>query len=250
MEVKNKIVIVTGAGSGIGKATAIHFAKYGAIVVVADINLESAQKVVEEIVTNGGICRSIKVNVAKFEEVDYLIKATIKEFGRLDVIVNNAGIGPNLLRTHESSLEDWNRVIAVNQTGVFYCMKLALVEFLKQGGGTIVNIASLAGLKASPNNISYSASKFAVVGMTKSVAMEYATKNIRVNAVCPGYTESALLDQLIAAKPEMDAILKSVIPMKRYGKAEEIAEAAVWLASDSTKFITGQTITLDGGTSL
>jgi len=250
MEVKNKIVIVTGAGSGIGKATAIHFAKHGAIVVVADINLESAQKVVEEIVTNGGICRSIKVNVAKFEEVDHLIKATIKEFGRLDVIVNNAGIGPNLLRTHESSLEDWNRVIAVNQTGVFYCMKLALVEFLRQGGGTIVNIASLAGLKASPNNISYSASKFAVVGMTKSVAMEYATKNIRVNAVCPGYTESALLDQLIAAKPEMDAILKSVIPMKRYGKAEEIAEAAVWLASDSTKFMTGQTITLDGGTSL
>ena len=250
MEVKNKIVIVTGAGSGIGKATAIHFAKYGAIVVVADINLESAQKVVEEIVTNGGICRSIKVNVAKFEEVDHLIKATIKEFGRLDVIVNNAGIGPNLLRTHESSLEDWNRVIAVNQTGVFYCMKLALVEFLKQGGGTIVNIASLAGLKASPNNISYSASKFAVVGMTKSVAMEYATKNIRVNAVCPGYTESSLLDQLIAAKPDMDAILKSVIPMKRYGKAEEIAEAAVWLASDSTKFMTGQTITLDGGTSL
>ena len=250
MEVKNKIVIVTGAGSGIGKATAIHFAKHGAIVVVADINLESAQKVVEEIVTNGGICRSIKVNVAKFEEVDYLIKATIKEFGRLDVIVNNAGIGPNLLRMHESSLEDWNRVIAVNQTGVFYCMKLALVEFLRQGGGTIVNIASLAGLKASPNNISYSASKFAVVGMTKSVAMEYATKNIRVNAVCPGYTESALLDQLIAAKPEMDAILKSVIPMKRYGKAEEIAEAAVWLASDNTKFITGQTITLDGGTSL
>jgi NAD(P)-dependent dehydrogenase (short-subunit alcohol dehydrogenase family) len=166
------------------------------------------------------------------------------------VIINNAGIGPNLLRTHESSLEDWNRVIAVNQTGVFYCMKLALVEFLKQGGGTIVNIASLAGLKASPNNISYSASKFAVVGMTKSVAMEYATKNIRVNAVCPGYTESSLLDQLIAAKPDMDAILKSVIPMKRYGKAEEIAEAAVWLASDSTKFMTGQTITLDGGTSL
>ena len=250
MEVKNKIVIITGAGSGIGKATAIHFAKYGAIVVVSDINLESAKKVAEEIVTNGGKSRPIKVNVAKFEEVNNLIKTTVEEFGRLDVIVNNAGIGPNLLRTHESSLEDWDKVIAVNQTGVFYCMKLALVQFLKQGGGTIVNIASLAGLKASPNNISYSASKFAVVGMTKSVAMEYATKNIRVNAVCPGYTESALLDQLIAAKPEMDAILKSVIPMKRYGKAEEIAEAAVWLASDNTKFMTGQTITLDGGTSL
>ena len=108
----------------------------------------------------------------------------------------------------------------------------------------------MAGLKASPNNISYSASKFAVVGMTKSAAMEYATKNIRINAVCPGYTESALLDQLINAKPEMDAILKSVIPMKRYGKASEIADAIVWLASDQTKFMTGQTITLDGGTSL
>lgn len=250
MEVKDKIVIVTGAGSGIGKATAIHFAKNDATVVVSDINLEKAQKVSDEIVTNGGKSLPIKANVAKFEEVENLINTTVVKFGRLDVIVNNAGIGPSLLRTHEATLKDWDRVISVNQTGVFYCMKLALAQFLKQGHGNIVNIASLAGLKASPNNISYSASKFAVVGMTKSAAMEYATKNIRVNAVCPGYTESALLDQLINAKPEMDAILKSVIPMKRYGKAAEIAEAVVWLASDSTKFITGQTITLDGGTSL
>ncbi|PQB03266.1 short-chain dehydrogenase [Polaribacter filamentus] len=250
MEVTNKIVIITGAGSGIGKATAIHFAKYGATVVVSDINLESAQKVVDEIATNKGKAFAIKANVAKFEDVENLINTTVEKFGSLDVIVNNAGIGPNLLKTHESLLKDWDRVIAVNQTGVFYCMKVALQQFLKQGYGNIVNIASLAGLKASPSNISYSASKFAVVGMTKSAAMEYATKNIRVNAVCPGYTESALLDQLLNAKPEMDAVLKSVIPMKRYGKTSEIAEAVVWLASDSTKFITGQTITLDGGTSL
>ncbi|MEE9407328.1 MAG: 3-oxoacyl-ACP reductase family protein [Polaribacter sp.] len=250
MEVKNKIVIVTGAGSGIGKATAIHFAKHGATVVVSDINIESAQAVSEEIKKSNGKATANKCNVAKFEEVENLVNSTVKEFGKLDVIVNNAGIGPNLLRTHESKLKDWDAVIAVNQTGVYYCMKVALKQFLKQDGGNIVNIASLAGLKASPNNISYSASKFAVVGMTKSAAMEYATKNIRVNAVCPGYTESALLSQLINAKPEMDAILKSVIPMKRYGKAEEIADAVVWLASDNTKFITGQTITLDGGTSL
>ncbi|MCH3881015.1 MULTISPECIES: SDR family NAD(P)-dependent oxidoreductase [Tenacibaculum] len=250
MQVENKIVIVTGAGSGIGKATAIHFAKHGATVVVSDINIENAEKTSEEIKSNGGKAIANKCNVAKFEEVENLIHSTVKEFGKLDVIVNNAGIGPNLLRTHESSLKDWGRVIAVNQTGVFYCMKVALQQFLEQGYGNIVNIASLAGLKASPNNISYSASKFAVVGMTKSAAMEYATKNIRVNAVCPGYTESALLTQLINAKPEMDAILKSVIPMKRYGKADEIADAVVWLASDNTRFITGQTITLDGGTSL
>lgn len=250
MLVKNKIIIVTGAGSGIGKATAIHFAKHGATVVVSDINLESVKKVAEEIVTNKGKALSIKANVAKYEEVENLIKQTVSEFGKLDVIVNNAGIGPHLLKTHESTLRDWERVISVNQTGVFYCMKVALNQFLEQGYGNIVNIASLAGLKASPNNISYSASKFAVVGMTKSAAMEYATKNIRVNAVCPGYTESALLSQLINAKPEMDAILKSVIPMRRYGKAEEIADAVVWLASDNTRFITGQTITLDGGTSL
>lgn len=250
MEVTNKIVIITGAGSGIGKATAIHFAKYGATVVVSDINLESAQKVVDEIATNKGKALAVKANVAKFEDVENLINTTVEKFGSLDVIVNNAGIGPNLLKTHESLLKDWDRVIAINQTGVFYCMKVALQQFLKQGYGNIVNIASLAGLKASPNTISYSASKFAVVGMTKSAAMEYAAKNIRVNAVCPGYTESALLDQLLNAKPEMDAILKSMIPMKRFGKTSEIAEAVVWLASDSTRFITGQTITLDGGTSL
>lgn len=250
MEVKNKIVIVTGAGSGIGKATAIHFAKHGATVVVSDRKSKSANKVVELIVKDGGTALQIEADVTNFEAVENLVAQTVKEFGRLDVIVNNAGIGPNLLRTHEATLQDWNQVIAVNQTGVFYCMKVALGQFLKQGGGNIINIASLAGLKASPNNISYSASKFAVVGMTKSAAMEYATKNIRVNAVCPGYTESALLDQLIAAKPEMDAVLKSVIPMKRYGKAEEIADAVVWLASENTKFITGQTLTLDGGTSL
>jgi len=251
MQVKNKIVIITGAGSGIGKATAMHFAHHGAKVVVSDINLESAKKVADEIVTNGGQSLPIKTDVTNFEEVENLIRQTVDTFGQLDVMVNNAGIGPKkLLKTAEYTLDDWDSVIAVNQTGVFYCMKLALVQMTKQGFGNIVNIASLAGLKASLNNLSYSASKFAVVGMTKSAALEYAKTGIRINAVCPGYTESALLDQLLSAKPEMDMMLKAVIPMKRYGKASEIADAVVWLASDQTKFMTGQTITLDGGTSL
>lgn len=250
MEVKDKVVIVTGAGSGIGKATAIHFAKHGAIVIVSDIDLESAQKVVDDIKLNEGKATVNKCNVTTFEEVENLINSTVKEYGKLDVIVNNAGIGPNLLRTDKSTLEDWNRVIAVNQTGVFYCMKLALKQMLKQGGGNIVNIASLAGLKASPNNISYSASKFAVVGMTKSAALEYGRKNIRINAVCPGYTHSALLDKLLSVSPDMGRKLKRFIPMGRFGEANEIAEAICWLASENSKFITGQTITLDGGTSL
>ncbi|MFY0602907.1 MAG: SDR family oxidoreductase [Flavobacteriaceae bacterium] len=251
MKVKDKIVIVTGAGSGIGRATALHFAKFGAKVVVSDINLENAKKVSEEIVTNFGESLPIKANVAKYDEVENLIQHTVSAYGQLDVMVNNAGIGPKkLLKTAEYTLEDWDSVIAVNQTGVFYCMKLALQQMMKQGFGNIVNIASLAGLKASLNNLSYSASKFAVVGMTKSAALEYAKTGIRINAVCPGYTESNLLNQLLSARPDMDAMLKAVIPMKRYGEASEIAEAVVWLASDSTKFMTGQTLTLDGGTSL
>ncbi len=250
MQVKDKVVIVTGAGSGIGKATAIHFAKHGAKVVVSDINTEKMQNVADEIVTNFGKALPISADVSDYEDVEHLITHTVAVYGKLDVLVNNAGIGPNYLKTHESRLKDWDKVIAVNQTGVYYCMKVALNQFIEQGYGNIVNIASLAGLKASPNNISYSASKFAVVGMTKSAALEYASKNIRINAICPGYTESALLDLLLSAKPEMDSILKNIIPMKRYGKAKEIAEAVVWLASDNTKFITGQTITLDGGTSL
>jgi NAD(P)-dependent dehydrogenase (short-subunit alcohol dehydrogenase family) len=259
MQVKDKVVIVTGAGSGIGKATAKHFAKYGAKVVVSDISLEKAKEVADEIarlnanghVTNFGEALPIKANVANYEEVENLIQHTVTAFGQLDVIVNNAGIGPkNLLKTADYTLEDWDSVIAVNQTGVFYCMKLALQQMLKQGFGNIVNVASLAGLKASLNNLSYSASKFAVVGMTKSAALEYAKTGIRINAVCPGYTESALLDKLLSARPEMDAMLKAVIPMKRYGDAVEIADAIVWLASDQTKFMTGQTITIDGGTSL
>ncbi len=251
MQLENKVVIVTGAGSGIGAATAKLCAKNGASVVLSDINLEGANQVAQEITDVGGTALVIGANVAKYEEVENLINSTVEVYGKLDVIVNNAGIGPKkMLNTAEHTLEDWDSVIAVNQTGVFYCMKLAIQKMLENGGGSVVNIASLAGLKASGRNLSYSASKFAVVGMTKSAALEYASKNIRVNAVCPGYTKSALLDRLLSARPDMDEILLKLVPMKRFGQADEIAEAVLWLASENTKFITGQTITLDGGASL
>jgi len=251
MNLTNKIVIITGAGSGIGAATAKLFGTHGATVVVSDINMENAQKTADEINESGGKAMAVKTDVTKFEEVESLIAETVQAYDRLDVMVNNAGIGgANQNKTAEHTHEDWHNVIAVNQTGVFYCMQVALQQMMKQGHGNIVNVASLAGLKASGNNLSYSASKFAVVGMTKSAALEYGHKNIRINAVCPGYTNSALLDQLLSAREDMEDILKRYIPMKRFGEASEIAEGICWLASDNSKFITGQTLTLDGGTSL
>lgn len=251
MLVKDKVVIITGAGSGIGEATAKLFAQNEAKVVVSDINLANAERVVSEITKSGGTATAVQTDVTQFEQVESLIQQAVETYGRLDVMVNNAGIGGKAQnKTAEHTLDDWHNVIAVNQTGVFYGMKLALQQMTKQGFGNIVNIASLAGLKASGNNLSYSASKFAVVGMTKSAALEYASKRIRVNAVCPGYTESALLNQLKGARPDMEQILMKMIPMRRFGEASEIAEVVVWLASDSTQFITGQTITIDGGISL
>ena len=191
------------------------------------------------------------VDVTRYEEVEGLLNRVIKDHGSLDVLVNNAGIGgKNQKKTAEHTLDDWHNVIAVNQTGVFYCMKVALKQMMLQGYGNIINIASLAGLKPSGNNLSYSASKFAVVGMTKSAALEYGHKNIRINAVCPGYTHSSLLDQLLSSRPDMEQKLKQLIPMGRFGEASEVAETVAWLASENSKYITGQTITIDGGTSL
>jgi len=251
MSLKDKIVIITGAGSGIGAATAKLFGKQGARVVVSDLNLKNAQKIAHQVKEAGGMASAVKTDVTIFEDVETLVTSTVAEFGKLDIMVNNAGIGgANQKKTAEHTHDDWHNVIAVNQTGVFYCMQVALLQMTKQGYGAIVNVASLAGLKASTNNLSYSASKFAVVGMTKSAALEYGHKNIRINAVCPGYTHSALLSQLLSSRDDMGDILKRYIPMGRFGEAEEIAEGICWLASDSSKFITGQTLTLDGGISL
>ncbi|MBU2945277.1 SDR family NAD(P)-dependent oxidoreductase [Zobellia uliginosa] len=251
MNVKDKVVIITGAGSGIGAATAKLFGTHGAKVVVSDINIGNATKVAEEINLQGGIASAVKTDVTKYEEVKSLVADTVNKHGSLDVMVNNAGIGgKHQAKTADHTDDDWHNVIAVNQTGVFYCMKVAIKQMLIQGKGNIVNVASLAGIKASGNNLSYSASKFAVVGMTKSAALEYGRKNIRINAVCPGFTHSALLEQLLSVSPDMGDKLKRFIPMGRFGEADEIAEAICWLASENSKFITGETITLDGGTSL
>ena len=248
MSFKEKVIVITGAGSGIGAATVRFFAKKEAYVVLADISLEKMVDIADSIPME---CMIQKTDVSQYDQMQSLAGAVIKKYGQIDVWVNNAGIGPTqMLKTADHSLQDWERVIAVNQSGVFYGMKVALPAMLKQGSGNIVNVASLAGLKASGNNISYVASKFAVVGMTKAAALEYAKKNIRINAVCPGYTDTNMLRQLLEVKPEIEDKLKSHIPMGRFGKATEVATAIGWLASDQTQFMTGQMLSLDGGTSL
>lgn len=251
MNLKNKVVLITGGGSGIGEACAHLFASHGAIVIVADIDKAKAKAVANNILKNRGVSSHIKMDVSNYTEVDYVIEEIVEYYGQIDVMVNNAGImnaqrGP----TADHSLEDWDKVIAINQTGVFYCMKACLRKMMTQGYGNIVNMASLAGLKASGHNLAYSASKFAVVGMTKSAAMEYAPYNIRINAVCPSYTQTPMLDSVVEKQPGIDKKLLRFVPMGRFAEADEIAEAVVWLSSDQSKFITGQTITIDGGLSL
>lgn len=250
MEFKEKVVLITGAASGIGKTTAQHFAKLGAKVLVSDINEAKGIETTEDIKKAGGEAHFVACNVAKFEEVEQLMQATIAHFGRIDIAVNNAGIGAKqITRTDQHSLEDWDRVIAVNQSGVFYCMKLELQQMLKQGSGCIVNISSMAGLKALPNNFAYVASKHAVIGMTKTAALEYARKNIRVNAVCPVFTTTPLFQKLLDAKEGIDQMLLQTIPMNRFGTTDEIANAILWLSSAQSEFITGIALPVDGGLS-
>lgn len=252
-DIKDKVVVVTGAGGGIGESAARAFLAKDAKVVISDIDKTKLEILSHEL--DRSTCDkvlSFEADVSDPAQVAALMAQTHQHFGSVDILINNAGIGPGQLnKTADFALEDWHRVIAVNQSGVFYGMKYALPYMLSQGSGNIINIASLAGKVASPNQISYSASKWAVVGMTKSVALEYGRKNIRVNAVCPGYTETELLDQLFAAKPQLEEELKKTIPMNRYGDKEEITESILWLASNKKSgFMTGQALTLDGGLSL
>lgn len=251
MRFENKVIVITGAANGIGAAASRAFGKEGAKIILSDIAVEPMEALKSELESEGVECLSVSCDVSDFTQVDSLIHDAVKHFGQIDILINNAGNGPKqMTKVADHTLDDWDRVVAVNQNGVFYGMKAVIPGMLKRGKGTIVNVASLAGIKASGYNIAYSASKFAVVGMTKSAALEYAKQNIRVNAVCPGYTETDLLDQLFEAMPGADEKLKQLIPMKRYGQVDEIVNAILFLASNESPFMTGHCLVLDGGTSL
>ncbi len=247
-ESKNKIAIVTGGADGIGLSTSKLLAEKNYIVIISDINEEAGKHAVDDLVKEGKQADFIKVDVSNYEEVKSLIDQTVEKYKTIDLLVNNAGIGTKeYRRASEHTLEDWDKVIAVNQSGVFYGMKVALGYMLEQGSGNIVNVASLAGVKASTTGMAYAASKFAVVGMTKSAALEYASRNIRINCICPSFTETQLLEDSMFLVPDMREKLVRSIPLKRYAQPEEMAEAIYWLASDKSAFVTGHTLVVDGG---
>ena len=249
MEFKDKVVLITGAASGIGKAASIAFAKEGANVIVSDYNTKAGETTVDEIKETGGTATFIRCDVGDAQQVQQLMDQIKKDFQGLDIAINNAGISGTSARTHEYPLDDWDQVMRINASGVFYGMKAQLPIMLAQGSGVIINTASIAGLKGLPNSLAYTASKHAVVGMTKTAAMEYGKKNIRINALCPVFTVTPLfnpemIEKVAAGIPEK---LKAGIPLKRFANVQEQVDAMLWLASDKASFVTGLALPIDGG---
>lgn len=241
---ENKVAMVTGAGSGIGGAIARRMAEEGATVVVADINEQSASKVAAAIERDGGTAVAVKQDVADPASVEKSVEFAVQKFGRLDVAVNNAGITSDLAPLADYSLEGWDKVIAINLSGVFYGMKYQIPAMLRSGGGSIVNIASILGSVAARDSAGYNAAKHGVVGLTKTAALEYSKDGVRVNAIGPGYIDTPLLENL---DREVYNGLVDLHPIGRLGKAEEVAELVLFLASDKASFVTGSYHLVDGG---
>jgi NAD(P)-dependent dehydrogenase (short-subunit alcohol dehydrogenase family) len=241
---ENKVAIITGAGSGIGRAAAILYAREGARVVVSDIHVENGNAVVEKINENGGTAVFFKADTAKAVDNEALVDMAIKTYGGLDIAVNNAGIGGPLSMTADYPLDGWQRVIDINLTGVFYGMRYQ-IKAMEKRGGSIVNISSILGNTGTRNSPAYVAAKHGVVGLTKAAALEYAPKNIRINSVGPAYIKTPLV--MNALDPATLEILKTLHPVGRLGESEEVAELILWLGSDKSSFVTGSYYAIDGG---
>src|ERR1700736_2272224 len=245
---ENKVALVTGAASGLGLATAKAFAESDASVVLADWNEKAVQAAAKELGDKGHKTLAVRCDVSNDAQVAAMVKQTVATFGRLDAAYNNAGVQNVLAETADTAREDYDRVMGINLQGVWSCMKFELQQMRKQGSGTIVNCSSLGGLVGGAERGIYHAAKHGVLGLTKSAALEYAARGIRINAVCPGLIETAMSDQMKAAgqAEALDAMEKS-IPMGRVGRPEEIANAVLWLCSDAASYMTGQSISVDGG---
>ncbi len=243
MKLENKVALVTGGAQGIGRAIALLLVREGAKVAISDVNLARVQETSEEIQAQGKEALAVGGNVANAQEAEAMVQKTMEKFGRIDILVNNAGITRDqvLLRMKE---EDWDSVLSVNLKGIFNCTKAALRPLLKQKGGKIINIASVTGQMGNAGQANYAASKAGVIGFTKSIAREYASRNIQVNAVAPGFIDTAMTQAI----PQKDRdFLIQQIPAGRLGTPEDIAEAVVFLASPAADYITGQVLGVNGG---
>lgn len=246
-EFKGKVAYVTGAASGIGRATAIAFAKAGAKVAVVDSDEAGAKETLQKIKSFDGDGLVFKVDVSNEAQVKSSISDTVGKLGRLDFAFNNAGIEGLQGTTVDCTTENFNRVIDVNVKGVWFGMKYQIPQMLKQGGGSIVNCSSIAGLIGFPGIPAYVASKHAVVGLTKTAALEYAKQGIRVNAVCPGVIQTPMIDRFVHGEAQARAQLAAGEPVGRVGQPEEIAGAVIWLCSSGSTFVTGHPLAVDGG---
>lgn len=244
-EFKNKVAIVTGSSFGIGRATAVAFAKKGAKVAVVDWVEDS--ETINLIKSLGGEAIFIKCDVSNTADVKSMVEKTIATFGRLDYAFNNAGIEGSNGTTHECTEENWDKTIGVNLKGVWLCMKHEIPEILKQGKGVIINCASIAGLVGYTGLPAYVASKHGIIGLTKTSALEYAKQGIRVNAVCPGAIKTPMIDRITGNKKEVEEQFAGLEPLGRLGQPEEVANAVLWMCSDEASFVTGHAMAVDGG---
>ncbi|ELZ77890.1 3-oxoacyl-ACP reductase [Haloferax gibbonsii ATCC 33959] len=245
--IDGKVALVTGAASGIGRATALRFAEEGAMVALSDVQVDAGEQVVREIESEGGDAAFFEADSSKESDVASLVDRAVSEFGGLDFAHNNAGIEGTPGPIAEMSIEDFQRVIDINLTGVFLGLKYEIPRLVENGGGAIVNTSSVAGLTGGANLAHYYAAKHGVIGLTRSAALEVAAENVRVNAVCPGVIETPMIERFTAGDDEARAGLLEDEPIGRLGKPEEIASAVVYLCSDDASFVTGHPMVVDGG---
>ena len=245
MRLEGKVAIITGAASGLGQATALLFAREGAKVVIADINEVGAAETLDQIEAAGGKGLVVRTDVTSAKDTERMVEKTVQTYGKLDILFNNAGIAMRL-PVVELAEADWERCIDINLKGVFLCSKYALPEMIKNGGGSIINMSSIYGIVGARTRAAYAASKGGVANLTRSMALDYAKYNVRVNCICPGFVETPLFKGVVRTQAEYEALV-NLHPMGRLGLPIEIAYGALYLASDESSFVTGIALPIDGG---